>query len=170
MTDKWKTRWKVPSESDPDKEYTVAQDAEGEYGCSCPVWKFKRRECKHIQAVKDGEHSPAGETPKAEPEIVFAVVREVTPETCDGAIRLLTPLIKIGDVHFQATVIYDLLANGVKWTTCKWYYKLAKANPKKDIVAYVEERGRCIYGPKFIKGQGYVGYEIVPVVKEQEND
>jgi hypothetical protein len=167
MADRWIIRWKVPSESDPDKTYIVARDAEGEYGCSCPVWKFRRQECKHIRAVKDGEYNPVGEDPKVEPEIVFANVREVMPETRDGVIRLLTPLVKIGDMHFQATVIYDLLANGVRWTTCKWYYKLAKANSKKAIVAYVEERGRCVYGPEFIKGRGYVGYEIVPVIKER---
>jgi len=37
MADRWKIRWKVPSESDPDKEYTVAQDAEGEYGVLMPI-------------------------------------------------------------------------------------------------------------------------------------
>lgn len=168
MADKWKVRWKVPSESDPDKVYTVARDAEGQYGCSCPVWKFRRRECKHIQAVKDGEHNPVGEPQRGEPEIVFANVREVTPETRDGAVRLLTPLVPLDHVHFQATVVYDLLANGVKWATCKSHYELARRNPKKNIVAYVEERGRCICGPEFVKGRGWVGYEVVPVVKERE--
>lgn len=167
MTDKWKIRWKVPSESDPDKTYTVAQDAEGEYGCSCPVWKFRRQECKHIQAVKDGEYSPTDEAPKAEPEIVFANVRQVTSKTSDGTVRLLTPLVPIGHTHFQATVVYDLLANGVRWTTCKSHYELARRNPKKNIIAYVEERGRCIYGP-WQDRFGYQGDEVVPVVKERE--
>lgn len=32
--------------------YTVAIDENGEYGCSCPAWKFRRQECRHIKEVK----------------------------------------------------------------------------------------------------------------------
>jgi len=32
--------------------YIVSLDAEGKYGCSCPVWKYQRKECKHILEVK----------------------------------------------------------------------------------------------------------------------
>jgi len=52
--DRWVKRWQVPSESDPDKTYTVAVDANGNYGCSCPVWKFRRLQCKHIDFVLSG--------------------------------------------------------------------------------------------------------------------
>lgn len=165
MADKWKTRWKVPSESDLDKTYTVAQDAEEEYGCSCPVWKFRRQECKHIQAVKDGEYNPINELQRKEPEIILANVRGVTAVEFDPPgvpSKLHVPLMPLEHTHFQATLVYDLLRHGVRWSTCKARYGIAKKNSKKAIAAYVEERGRCIYGP-FVEERGYVGYEIVPV-------
>ncbi len=49
--DKWVRRWEVES-SNSMHTYTVAVDAMGNWGCSCPVWKFKRLECKHIQKIK----------------------------------------------------------------------------------------------------------------------
>ena len=47
----WVRKWDVFSSSDPDKAYVVSQNAQGEFGCSCPQWKFRRQECKHIQWV-----------------------------------------------------------------------------------------------------------------------
>jgi hypothetical protein len=51
--DKWLKRWQVPSSSD-NGVWTVAVDADGNYGCSCPVWRFRRQECHHIKMVKEG--------------------------------------------------------------------------------------------------------------------
>jgi len=51
--DKWVKRWQVPSSSDSGV-WTVAVDADGNYGCSCPVWRFRRQECHHIKMVKEG--------------------------------------------------------------------------------------------------------------------
>ena len=56
---KWVQRWEVPSDSRPDTSYVVAMDANGNYACSCPRWKFHRadlpnQECKHIEYVKYG--------------------------------------------------------------------------------------------------------------------
>jgi hypothetical protein len=55
MADKWISRWYVGSDSNPDKTYTVAVDAAGNFGCSCPAWtpsKQRRQDCKHIKRVK----------------------------------------------------------------------------------------------------------------------
>lgn len=150
MGDKWVRRWDVPSASDADTTYVVAIDAEGNYGCSCPRWKFRRLECHHIAEVKAGIHAPRGKIQKREPEIVLAIVRAVIAEVGDDGEtveRVLTPLIPIGDTHFQATVIYDLFNAGVSWGTLKKRYDVAKRNSLKKVVAYVEERGRRIYGP-----------------------
>lgn len=49
---RWVKQWDCPSHSNPDKFYKVSQDNFGEFGCDCPVWKFHRRECKHIKQVK----------------------------------------------------------------------------------------------------------------------
>lgn len=48
---RWVARWCVESD-DLDHEYTVSIDAAGEYGCSCPRWKFKREQCKHITLLQ----------------------------------------------------------------------------------------------------------------------
>lgn len=47
---KWLYHWQIESSSS-DKVWTVAADEDGQFGCDCPVWKFKRQECKHIQHV-----------------------------------------------------------------------------------------------------------------------
>lgn len=44
----------VPSNSNPDKEYTVALSDKNVWSCSCPAWIFHspRRDCKHITEAK----------------------------------------------------------------------------------------------------------------------
>jgi len=61
---KWVKRWEVPSDTRADTSYVVAIDADGNWGCSCPVWKFQRVECKHIRYVKDHY----GEGPNPDPD------------------------------------------------------------------------------------------------------
>lgn len=46
----WGQRWSI--EGTRGDVYTVAIDGNGEYGCSCPAWKFRRQECRHIKEVK----------------------------------------------------------------------------------------------------------------------
>ena len=48
---KWKDKWVARSESS-NADYTIARSENGEFGCSCPQWKFRRGECKHIRQVK----------------------------------------------------------------------------------------------------------------------
>ncbi|MEM2922240.1 MAG: hypothetical protein QXF26_08000 [Candidatus Bathyarchaeia archaeon] len=50
---KYADQWNVGSHSDPSKFYTVSLTVDGDYECSCPQWIYRRRECKHIQEVKD---------------------------------------------------------------------------------------------------------------------
>lgn len=50
---KWIEKWNVTSESNPNKTYVVSLSELGIWGCSCPVWKFRRQECKHIQQIKN---------------------------------------------------------------------------------------------------------------------
>ena len=50
----WINRWKIESYSESGKYYTVAENDVGEFGCDCPIWKYKRRECHHIRQVKRG--------------------------------------------------------------------------------------------------------------------
>ncbi|MBA7647677.1 hypothetical protein ES703_55455 [subsurface metagenome] len=48
---KWIKKWNVESESG-NGSYVVSLSEKNEWGCSCPVWKFRRQECKHIRRVK----------------------------------------------------------------------------------------------------------------------
>ena len=34
------------------RQYIVSETLEGEWQCSCPVWKFRRKECHHIRKAK----------------------------------------------------------------------------------------------------------------------
>jgi len=77
---KWVQRWEVPSDSRSDTSYVVAIDAEGNWACSCPVWKFKRIECKHIQYVRD----EMGAAPAA-PERPRPASRPAQPSPTNGS-------------------------------------------------------------------------------------
>jgi hypothetical protein len=60
---KWKHKWACPSSS-TDGYYTVAQDGEGNFACSCIGWTrhTPRTDCKHIKQVRfleKGESSTA---------------------------------------------------------------------------------------------------------------
>ncbi|MEM0481556.1 MAG: helicase-related protein [Nitrososphaerota archaeon] len=46
--------WTVPSQSDPSVKYTVTFSESG-FTCTCPDFTYRRRECKHIYAVKISE-------------------------------------------------------------------------------------------------------------------
>jgi hypothetical protein len=50
---RWIKKWRVESFIEYDTSYVVSMDAEGVFGCSCPVWKFRRLECKHIKRIKE---------------------------------------------------------------------------------------------------------------------
>jgi hypothetical protein len=45
-------QWQIQSHSTPNKFYKVSLTENGEYQCSCPVWIFRRKQCKHIEQVK----------------------------------------------------------------------------------------------------------------------
>lgn len=49
--DKWLKRWEV--EGSNGHTWVVALDINGNYGCSCPLWKFKRIVCHHINQIKE---------------------------------------------------------------------------------------------------------------------
>lgn len=51
MGAKWINKWPVLSNSS-NREYIVALSEDGEWGCSCPAWKFRRQTCKHIKEIQ----------------------------------------------------------------------------------------------------------------------
>ena len=53
MNDRWIDRWSVTGTSN--KTYVVARDREGNFGCDCPAWKFKKGtkvDCQHILRIR----------------------------------------------------------------------------------------------------------------------
>ena len=70
----------------------------------------------------DSPSLPATESiHKPEPPIVYAHVREVTPQP-DGS--LYVPLLPIGDPHFLYTLCFDLYAHGLLWASILERYRL----------------------------------------------
>lgn len=57
---KWVKRWEIESWAGKDP-YVVSISVDGQWGCSCPQWKFRRKECKHIQEVKARENWKEGD-------------------------------------------------------------------------------------------------------------
>lgn len=45
-------RWKVQSQSDARRWYTIIKRA-GKFACGCPHFIFRRKVCKHIHAVQE---------------------------------------------------------------------------------------------------------------------
>lgn len=50
-TDHWIARYSIPR-STGTGTWTVAQHKNGSWGCSCPRYRFKREQCKHIDEVQ----------------------------------------------------------------------------------------------------------------------
>jgi len=136
--DKWIKRFKVKSSSG-NSYYIVAIDKEGNYGCSCPVWKFRRQECHHIKQIKLLGGSEA-ETVK-KPEYMLAKVFE--PELEDG--KILCPLIPIGDIHMEATIDVFLMKYGYSFSELKEIRHLPDSWTKKAILDYIEKYGMKKY-------------------------
>jgi hypothetical protein len=70
---KWIKQWKVASSSDPSKVYTISQDTEGGYGCSCKAWTLGRKECRHIREVKAGRVAGGERVPVIDPDELLTV-------------------------------------------------------------------------------------------------
>ncbi|MCA9499904.1 MAG: SWIM zinc finger family protein [Nitrospira sp.] len=144
-----------PQPDQSQQSYIVSQDEQGEWGCSCPVWKFSRKPCKHIQHIQDARAEGLHRDALAEPRIIYANVCEVTKQ---DALTIFAPLIPLNDVHFLATVCVDLYAHGVGWKTIQRTL-LPHANlSRKDLLRYVLRHGRKIYQHP----PGQQGLTIIP--------
>jgi hypothetical protein len=115
--------------------------------------------------VLNNEIPEIGKELPSEPPIVLSNVRGVIP-VMDGSgeriIEVQSPLVPLGNDHFLLTVLYDLLCAGVSWATLRERYHLPETLKRTVIEAYIQQRGRMIYGP-WEEGRGYVGYQVVPV-------
>ena len=143
---KWVKKWHIKSESS-NREYVVSLSDENIWGCSCPAWKFRRQECKHIVRVKlNPERYKEIEDQLSKPEYVLAMVDK--PIFKEKENKLLIPLIRIEpyDVKMEAIICYTMAKHGYKWkeiveirnltgawtlTKVKEYYEGIKLNEKR---------------------------------------
>jgi hypothetical protein len=155
--DRWVKRWKVPGSNG--NTWTVAIDKEGNYGCSCPRWKFKREQCHHVEDVKAGGGTLQGGDPVKQREAIPGNVAEVT---IDGD-RVLYPLVPFGGgPDLPATIVYDLIRANVSSEKVRDYAtSMFRGASLKQIKAHVEAKGRYIYS-RFEKGKGWVAPVHVP--------
>lgn len=58
----WVEKWQIISQSSGNL-YIVSRDEHGQFGCSCPHWKFRRQQCKHIQKIKGELEMQYGKKP-----------------------------------------------------------------------------------------------------------
>lgn len=135
--DRWVKRWKVPGSNG--NTWTVAIDKKGNYGCSCPRWKFKREECHHILQVKAGKGNELENPPR--PQYVLAQVE--TPFLKNG--KLFVPLVAIGDTHMEATICHALLMNGYSMGEIRGIrHYIPRQWTAKAIIAYIEDHGKAV--------------------------
>ena len=136
---KWVQKWAVPSSSS-DKEYVVAVDKDGNYGCSCPVWKFRRQECHHIQAVKGGD----GEAVKEKPQYILAVVDKPIYDEKEN--KLYIPLVGIPDaLMMEATICFYLLKHGYSMGEIREIRRIPPSWTVRAIKAHIERHGEAEY-------------------------
>ena len=141
---KWIQSFEVPSTSGRGT-YTVSQDRDGKFGCSCPQWKFRRVSCKHILRVQEQVQTGPQSFERVSPTCVPANVRAVRKRD-EGT--LLVPLLPTGDPHFLATVVVDLLMHGVQFFEIRHRYHLPSGARRQDYIDHVLRYGRRIYGSR----------------------
>jgi len=155
----WVERYEVPGSNGA--VWTVGIDKDGNYGCSCPVWKFKRQVCKHIRFVQDNKIAK-GEDDLPQYPMQPGNVAEVTVK--NGTV--LYPLVPLGrsyTVHLICTIIYDLIrAKADAREIVRYKNDMLKGNVSIGTIdRYVKANGRLVY-EKFVKGQGWINPVVVP--------
>ncbi len=143
---KWVKQWDVAGSSGA--TWTVSVNNKGEYACSCPVWKFRRRECKHIDLVKAGMCGNGGSYREAVPGNVGEVM-------IDGE-KVLYPLVPFSDGgDLRATIVYDMMRANVSPEQIRDYKeKMLGKVSLRQITLHVKEKGRFVYS-RFEKGKGW---------------
>lgn len=142
-SDKWVKRWEVIGSDD--HHWIVAQDKDGNWGCSCPRWKFKREECHHIQWIKGngGTHSEA-QKPKPKPSYVLATVSK--PIFKEDTNELFIPLVGVPDaMMMEATICYNLLKYGYSMGEVREMRRIPSQWSVRAITEHVRKHGEAEY-------------------------
>ena len=160
--DKWIRRWKIRNSKDTG-DWTVAIDEDGNYGCSCPVWKFKRKECKHIRFVKENPDFESDVPVEKLPKVILANV--LRPEFDKDKNEIYCPLVTFDDrgTWMEATICWFLMEHGFSWRQVKERRKLPKEWTKSAVLAYIETNGLAEYVDYLGKGNGDLRRQKVKV-------
>ncbi len=144
---KWVKQWNVAGSSGA--TWVVSVDEQGEYACSCPVWKFRRGECKHIDLAKAGMFGNGDSYREAVPGNVGEV-------TIDGE-KVLYPLVPFNDGgDLRATIVYDMMRANVSPEQIRDYReKMLGKVSTQQITERVKAKGRFVY-TRFEKGKGWI--------------
>lgn len=142
---KWVKKWRV--EGSNGNKYIVSQGEVGEFGCSCPAWKFRRMECRHIKYIK--KHNPRAnmiETiPIKKPELRFYNIEH--PEYNKKQNIIKCPLIRIEpfDLTLEVEIDVMMMENGYSLSDVREIRHLPRQWTKQAIYAryqqYVKKGG-----------------------------
>ncbi len=138
-------RWikQVKIQGSASEPYTVSLGDDGTYGCSCPVWKFRREECKHISEVKALGGIDAMTTGKEKPDYVLANVLKPTFKEKEN--KLYIPLVPIGDTNWEATVCAFMLKHGYSIADLRRIRHIPKEWTAQAILDHVRIHGESCY-------------------------
>ena len=160
-SDKWVERWPVIGSTG--KTYIVGLDKDGNYGCSCPVWKFQRKQCKHISEVKTRE-SLSVPSRIVKPQYVLAMVRKPTylPDTNE----LRIPLISLPDtIMMEATICFYLIRYGYTMSEIREMRRIPSSWTASAIIDQVERYGEACYPEKATTAREKDGVEVADPAK-----
>jgi hypothetical protein len=139
---KWKERYEVKGSQGA--TWVVSQAEDGTWGCSCPVWKFKRQECHHIADGKEGPQAYGRKEPL--PQILPGHVKRVT---YNAELRAyLHPLIPLNahGTGVLATILYDCLQLGYSMEVLREKFKMIpKGWTAPAVIAHVKRYGFTIW-------------------------
>ena len=136
---KWIKKWQVKG---TEKVWTVSLSDTDEYGCSCPVWKFRRQQCHHIEFVKSNPSLPTTEdVQQKKPEIVLVFSAQPHRE----GDRLVIPLVTIGNTNQEATICDFLLHNGYSMGDVREARNIPRQWTARAIQAHIAQHGPAIW-------------------------
>lgn len=114
--------WIVPSQSDPKKDYVVVLNDDGSWSCECPDFRYRKKECKHIyaikisfSAVKPGEAPRLGDVEAEKLSHSGMLEAKLDVSRQDEIEYVEHPMVKKGSIEkrdYQVEIVGDILSSG----------------------------------------------------------
>ena len=151
METKWIKRWEVPKSSG-DGVWVVAIDKNDNYGCSCPVWKFKREECHHILEIKQNGGQEIKELSEEERGNLKLKAYEEKGYRCYTFFQ--NPLNRWDIETIESLKRNDTITDVKTFKVNRQRFVLIKENEKayeKEYTQFIELLKRCNWRRKLVK-------------------